>query len=196
MSSRQWCHFLWRGLCFCVMQCKCRWSCFGSEDSGGAIRGWETNHIRPDFAGYTNCWWLGVLSSPCLLAFTDAGSFYSSLESIIEQLVIIARGMHVIYTSASRGWNNSSLVQNGLYGSPFPNFSYEHLRCMTDLIMRELFRVCGLMAFLDQWSDYCWVDMKDADIFEMWIWGDSPQLCYVCRMSWWWQLASLCWQLM
>lgn len=137
MSSRQWCHsspwmkdFLWRGLCcFCVMQCKCRWSCIGSEDSGGAIRGWETNHIRPDFAGYTNCWWLGVLSSPCLLAFTDAGSFYSSLEFMIEQLVIIARGMHVIYMSASRGWNKSSLVQNGWYGSPFPSFSYEHLHC-------------------------------------------------------------------
>ncbi len=64
-----------------------------------------------------------------MLAFTDAGSFYSSLEFIIEQFVIIARGMHVIYMSASRGWNKSSLVQNGWYGSPFPSFSYEHLRC-------------------------------------------------------------------
>ncbi len=95
MSSRQLCHsspwmkdFLWRGLCcLWVMQCNWRWCCFCLEDKWGAIRGWETNHITPDIAGYKNCWWLGVLSSPCLLAFPDAGSFYSSLEFIIEQLV-------------------------------------------------------------------------------------------------------------
>jgi hypothetical protein len=87
-------------------------------------------------------------------------------------------------------------VPNGWYGSPFPSFPMNTFAVVTDPIMRELFRECGLMAFLDQWSDYCWVGRKDADIFEMWIWGDSPQLCCVCRMSWWWQLASLCWQLM
>jgi hypothetical protein len=138
MSSRQWCDscpwvkdFLWRGLCcFCVMQCKCRWCCFGFEDDAVYILQWDTiQYKRSHFAGYKNCWWLGVLWSPCVLAFTDAGSFYSCWEFILKQLVIIARGMHVIYRSASRGWNKSSLVQNGWYGSPFPSFSYENLRC-------------------------------------------------------------------
>ncbi len=85
-----------------------------------------------------------------MLAFTDAGSFYSSLELIIGQLVIIARGMHVIAHLHQAGGISPPLCRMDGMEVLFLVFPMNTFAVVTDPIMRELFRECGLMGFLDQ----------------------------------------------
>ncbi len=85
-----------------------------------------------------------------MLAFTDAGSFYSSLSSLLSNWSSL-QGVCTLFTHLHQGGGISPpLCRMDGMEVLFLVFPMNTFAVVTDPIMRELFRECGLMAFLDQ----------------------------------------------